>query len=252
MPRDARTEAIFTTADDQMQGLWGLHHYLKAATDITEPKKLIHRLPQETFPLTHEWGRFYDPREMANEVCQMREFLLCSQSLVSLVTICEAALLRLNGHLSKLGRCAPQRKNMKLLEWAFSVVQRTPLASPEATARLPHTCGDLDNARRLRNCIVHCNGRYDERMYFQQVLQDGWIIPQYEKDSQRAVPAKEPIFLDTERFDYFTCSHIEFLHILHNTIQRNLFGHAIPYNYADEGKCNEWHRILSGRRDVQM
>ena len=30
MARDERTQAIFTTADDQIQGPWAMHRYLKA------------------------------------------------------------------------------------------------------------------------------------------------------------------------------------------------------------------------------
>ena len=41
MARDQEIEAIFTTADDQMQGLWGLHRCLKAATDSAAPEALI-------------------------------------------------------------------------------------------------------------------------------------------------------------------------------------------------------------------
>lgn len=254
MARDQHTEAIFTTADDQMQGLWALHRYLKASTDITEPDVLLQLLPQDVFQLTHEWSRFYDPKEMVEAVCQMREFLLCRQSLVALVTVCEAALLRLNEHLASLGKCVPVTKHGKLLSWAFGVARQSSLslASPETIARLPETCGDLDNARRLRNCIVHRNGCYDNNMYLKQVIQDDWVIPQFEKDSTRAVATKDPIFFVTERFEYFTRSHIEFLHVLHNTIQSIDFGHGVPYNYAAEGKKIEWHRILSGRRIVGM
>ena len=252
MARDGPTEAIFTTADDQMQGLWGFHRYVQAATDVTPPDSLLHRLPQNTFQLTHEWGRYYDPKEMADRVCEMREFLLCRQSLLGLVSVCEAALLRLNGHLASMKRCVELSGNKKLLVWAFTVVQKSPVASPEAAVRLPETCGDLDNARRLRNCIVHRNGCYDGEMYLREIIQDGWVIPQFEKNSKNAAPKGEPIVLTTERFEHLTRSHIEFLHILHNTIQQQEFGHSIPYSYADEGKRIEWYRILSGRRDVKM
>jgi hypothetical protein len=135
MSRDARTEAIFTTADDQMQGLWGLHRYLKAATDIIEPDALLHRLPQDNFPLTHEWGRFYDRKVMADEVCQMREFLLCRQAIVGLVYICEAALWRLNERLKDVGKCAAAKGAEKRLRWAFEVVRNSPVASQAAACR---------------------------------------------------------------------------------------------------------------------
>jgi hypothetical protein len=209
-------------------------------------------LPQGSFPLTHEWVRYYDPKEMAEQVCQIREFLLCRHSLVSLVVICEAALLRLNEQLSKAGKCTPHTKNMRLLRWAFDIVKSSPVASKEAAARLPQTCGDLDHARRLRNCIVHRNGLFDEEMYFKQVIEDKWVAPQYLKDSRRATDAKEPIFLITPHFEDFSRSHLEFLHILHNTIQMKEFGCTEPYNYSKEGKKIEWFRVLSGRRDVGM
>ena len=131
-------------------------------------------------------------------------------------------------------------------------MQKSPVASTQATLRLPETCGDLDNARRLRNCIVHRNGCYDEEMYLQDMIQDGWVVPQFERNSRSAAPKGEPIFLTTDRFEHLTRSHIEFLHILHNTIQQKEFGHSIPYHYGNEGKGIEWHRILSGRRDVKM
>src|SRR5207237_343856 len=71
-----------------------------------------------------------------------------------------------------------------------------------ATACEPHQ----RSFRTLPN--VHRNGCYDENMYLNQVLQDEWLLPQFEKVSHRAVAAKEPIFLDTERFEYFTRSDI--------------------------------------------
>lgn len=252
MARDAHIEAIFTTADDQMQGLWGFHRYTKAATDIAAPDSLWHLFPQNPFQLTHEWWRDYDPKDMANQVFQLHEFLLCRLSILGLVSVCEAALLRFNGHLAGTKGCVKHSENKKLLRWAFTVVRKSPVASPEAIERLPTTCGDLDNARRMRNCIVHRNGCYDEKMYLGDIIQDGWVVPQFEKNSKNATPKGEPIFLTTERFEHLTRSHIEFLHILHNTIQQREFGHSVGYNYAIEGKRIEWYRILSGRRDVKM
>jgi len=87
MARDQQIEAIFTTADDQMQGLWGLHSYLKAATDITSPEKLIPYLPQGVFRLTHYWVRGYDPDGMVWAMSDTGiDFLLSRSSLVSLAT----------------------------------------------------------------------------------------------------------------------------------------------------------------------
>jgi hypothetical protein len=249
MARDTQTQTIFTTADDQMQGLWGLHHYLVAATDLIKPNELLRHLPREAFPLTHEWRRLYNPKEMVDEVCQMREFLICRQSLVALVTITEVALQRLNNRLFDLKALT---KSRNLLAWAFKVVRKSPLGSAQALQRLPSTCGDLDNARRLRNCIVHNNGCYNVDMYINQAINDEWISVKFDKGSDAAAAANEPIFLVYEQFERLSRSHIEFLHILHNTIQQNEFGHSEPYNYATERKRIEWRLILSGGRDVKM
>jgi len=252
MARDQEIEAIFTTADDQMQGLWGLHRYLKTATDITAPEKLVPFLPQGAFHLTHYWLRGYEPGEMVRAMSDTGlDFLLSRSSLVSLVTICEAALRRFNDRLANLRKCSKKDKNKQLLSWAFKLVKGSSSGSPEMLARLPETCGDLDNARRLRNCIVHNNGAYDQT-YGSDTIKDGWTKIQYEKDSVSGVTGRDKIFLDTYRFDYFSRSHIEFLHILHNTIQLDFFYHSAGYNYAQEGKGIEWYRVLSGRKSAGM
>jgi len=137
------------------------------------------------------------------------------------------------------------------LSWAFGLVKGSSCGSPEMVARLAETCGDLDNARRLRNCIAHNNGAYNQ-MYESDVINDGWTKIQREKDSVLGVAERSKIFLVTARFEYFSRSHIEFLHILHNTIQLDSFGHSSGYNYAQEGKGIEWYRVLSGKWIVGM
>jgi hypothetical protein len=252
MARDEGIETIFTTADDQMQGLWGLHRYLKTATDITAPEKLIPYLPQGAFRLTHHWARKYEAGEMVRAMSDGGiDFLLSRSSLVSLVTICEAALDRFNNSLVDLRKCDKKTGHKQLLSWAFEIMKGSSSGSPEMLIRLPQTCGDLDNARRLRNCIVHNNGAYD-REYLSNVINDGWVKIQHERDSGTGVTGRDKIFLQTERFEYFSRSHIEFLHILHNTIQLNFFGHSSGYSYAEEGKGIEWYRVLSGRKIVDL
>jgi hypothetical protein len=252
MARNSQIEGIFTTADDQMQGLWGLHSYLKVATEITAREKLIPYLPQGAFPFTHHWSRNYQASEMVRAMSDTGiDFLLSRSSLVSLVTICEAALDRFNSRLAELKECVKKDGNKQLLSWAFELVRGSSCGSPEMIARLPETCGDLDNARRLRNCIVHNNGAYDQ-MYESDVIKGVWIKTQHERDYASSVAGKNKIFLDTERFEHFSRSHIEFLHILHNTIQLDFFGHSTGYNYAQEGKGIGWYRILSGKKAVDM
>lgn len=248
MARDSKIETIFTAADDAMQGLWALHMYLKAATDTTGPQSIVPRLPDKGFQLTHEWFRFYDPKELVREIRDTGiEFLLSRASLVSLVTISEAALGDMNARLAELGHSREQG-NMRLLKWAFGLTRNSNSGSEKMLKRLPETCGDLDNARRLRNCIVHNNGKYDSR-YLEDAINDGWVVVQRESDTSSAATCRHIIQLTTSRYEHFSRSHIEFLHILHNTIQSGFFGHHYGYNYAEEGKRIEWHRVLTGRED---
>ena len=236
-----------------MQGLWGVHRCLKAATDVAPQENLARLLPQGAFQLTHQWARTYDANELVQAIYDIGiDFLLSRSSLVSLVAICEAALNRFNTRLADLGRCKKKTKNKQLLRWAFELVRDSQSGSPETIARLPQSCGDLDNARRLRNCIVHNNGKYDKQMYLDDAIHDSWIMVQHENDAARSVDEREPIFLVTDRFEYFFRSHIEFLHIMHNTVQSKYFGHGEAYNYGDEGKRIEWYRILSGRKVADM
>jgi len=176
MPRDAEIEGIFTAADDAMQGLWALHMYLKSATDLTDGQSVAASLPQQFFPMTHHWVRLYDPHELVGAIHDTGvDFLLSRSSLVSLVAIFEAALDRMNARLARLGHTPRKDGHKKLLKWAFEIVKDTSAGAPDMLKRLPETCGDLDNARRLRNCIVHNNGKYNERYLDpKEVISNGW------------------------------------------------------------------------------
>jgi hypothetical protein len=249
MARDPEIEAVFITADDAMQGLWALHTYLKVATDATEEQSIVSRLPEKNFQLTHEWLRFYEPQELVRAIRDIGiDFLISRTSLVSLVAISEAALSGMNARLAKLDNSSQVEGSKRLLRWAFDLLRGSTSGSENMLRRLPETCGDLDNARRLRNCIVHNNGKYGAR-YLKDAIADGWVAVQMESDGSCAAAGRRAIQLTTSRYEYFSRSHIEFLHILHNSIQNMFFGHDAGYNYGEEGKQIEWHRVLNGRED---
>jgi len=249
MARDAEVEAIFTTADDAMQGLWALHMYLKAAADATDEQSIVVRLPEKAFQLTHEWLRLYDPKDLVRAIRDTGiDFLLSRSTLVSLVAISEAALDSMNARLAKLGHSKREERNKRLLQWAFGLLRSSTSSSENMLRRLPKTCGDLDNARRLRNCIVHNSGTYSD-LYSRDAIDDGWVIVQKECDTPHAATDRGTIQITTSRYEHFSRSHIEFLHILHNTIQSKYFEHDDGFNYADEDKRIEWHRVLTGRED---
>lgn len=247
MPRDKTIEGIFTLIDDAMQAVWGLHTYMGAALKVAERSNLLGKLPDGSFQLTHEWSRLYGRNQLLNEMDRLGESLHCRASLLVLVSLFEAATRRFRERLVELSRTERlERENYKrLLKWAFETVQQSPIASPRALGRLPDTCGDVGNARRLRNAIVHRNGRYDQQ-YIADAINDGWVGVQYEPAHEPNVRLGKPVVLTTDRYEYFSRSHIELLHILHNTIQSRFFHHHTGYNYADEGKKIEWHRVLTG------
>ena len=118
--------------------------------------------------------------------------------------------------------------------------------------RLPITCGDVDNARRLRNCCAHNNGKYDAT-YKSDAIQDGWVKVQFERDYEEfEKTGYSPIFLTSGRFEYYIRSHLELLHILHYTVQSKFFGSYEGYHYPTEGKRIEWYRLLSGKASAGL
>jgi len=236
-----------------MQGLWGFHNYVTAAVQVAPKRQLEEKLPFGKFRLTHEWDRFYDSAALVAEMGNVFEFVLCRTSLVGLVSIFEAAVERFIQRVMEQDKVqrVPNKYNAQL-RWVFDCVKETGVGSPAILDRLPETCGDVDNARRLRNCIAHNNGKYDDS-YYEDVIDDGWVKVRIEPDyDQYRRDRWMPIFLVTARFEYFSRSHIELLHILHNTIQAKFFGHLQGFHYGKERKSIEWHRVLSGKSSVGM
>jgi hypothetical protein len=128
-------------------------------------------------------------------------------------------------------------------------VRNTDVGSAEIRSRLSDVCGEIDNARRLRNLSMHNNDKYNERYISDAIIQDG-VNVKYERSSSTGVLNREPVFITFGRVEEFFYSHIELLHVLHNTIQRRYFGADRDYNYVEEGKQEELYRMVSGRRDV--
>jgi hypothetical protein len=247
MARDGVIEKAFTTADDAMQGLWGLQTYIRAAALLADRNQVRQVLPQGAFKLTHEWNRYYDSQQLILEMGNVGEYVICRMCLVNLVAVFEAAVKQFHQHLADLKHAArlKNRNYSTLLKWVFQTVRDNPVGSTAAISRLPETCGDLDNARRLRNLIAHNNARYQPR-YKDDAIDDKWVTIKHETGFEDAIKLGTAVLLSPERFEHFNQSHIELLHILHNTIQSKFFNHPAGFNYLEEGKAIEWHRILSG------
>lgn len=252
MGRNTKIEGIFLTADDSIQGLWGLHTFVNAAVDIAPRDQLTTRLPPKAFQMTHEWVRFYQPDILVKEMDQVFEFIHCRNSLVLLAAMFEGAIRRFNDELSQAVLAKECNGYKALLRWLFGLLRNTQSGSPSMQNRLPETCGEIDNGRRLRNCFAHNNGRYDQS-YLDDAIQDGWVkIRHHGTNSPSAITAREKIFMTNGQLESYLRSHIEVLHVAHNTIQREFFGETQDYSYAAEGKQIEWHRILSGQTFLGM
>jgi hypothetical protein len=204
--RNPTVEAIFTTADDAMQGLWGLHMYVNAAVVKCDRPVMLTMLPEQRFPVTHEWQRKYDREELVSEMDSVFEFVHCRNSVVALVAIFEAAVSRFNSTLSTLGHAPARDKYKQLLLWICELLETTKVGCSAAMlARLRETCGDLDHARRIRNCITHNNRSY-EQFYFDDTINNGWVTPQHMKDAVRGVERKKR-FSSSMPYLKFCCGH---------------------------------------------
>ena len=56
-----------------------------------------------------------------------------------------------------------------------------------------------------------------------------------------------PIEITTNEIIDFSKSHIEILHILHNTLQKKYFNALEAYDYRKENKLIEWNKVLWGK-----
>jgi hypothetical protein len=242
MARDKQILEAFENADDAIQGLWGLHAFGYFAIATRNDTEIARCLPNVAFQMTHRWQRFYNRDGLLAVMREHHEPVYCRSLLLILASLFEAVLADFAGRLSSLGhtgKCPSKYKER--LEWAFNIAKKVS-SPPEDAAiknRLPVTCGDVDNARRLRNCIAHNRGKYSNK-YKSQEIRDGWADVQTDADFS----ASAPINLTKARFDYFVQSHLELLHALHNQIQREFFQHWEGYKYADENKKIEWEKIF--------
>lgn len=142
-------------------------------------------------------------------------------------------------------------KYKHLLEWAFSESQKCNIGDEKAITRLSKTFGIIDEARRLRNIILHNHGLFDE-IYGRDSIKIKEVEkvrhPDYEKFEVNGEPIA--LIINSSDINNFSGAHIEILHILHNQIQKEYFGHPEPYEYGKEGKDIGWHYALWGKSKI--
>jgi hypothetical protein len=252
--RDSVVVATFESVDNALQGTLAYHLYITlVAQKQPIPDALLYDKRPFQFQITHEWVRTFQIGDFFRHISDSMEFQHCRTMLLAMVPHLEVALRRMKRRLWELGRLGTQSAVYRepdfkqLVKWAFQTVHKTTCGSTEMQRRLPKVCGDIDHARRLRNCSVHDNNYFNES-YERDAISDYGAIPQY----VRSYALGQKIFLTNSEIETFLYSHIEFMHMFHNTVQRRYFEHQDDYNYNREGKTPELFRMIAGRADVRV
>jgi hypothetical protein len=257
--RDKDIQRVFEIADDSLQGILGYHLYIVAMQLASNVEKIAQYLPDKAFQMTFEWIRYYKKDDLIQafkppflEIYQSRI------SLTSLVTVFEVALDGFINNLAKKGyikKLKNQKSVKKCIEWGYEQLSPCHVEGNDSMVkRLPVTFGIIDNARLLRNLIVHNQGLFDENyeqdaIKFKDIISD--IHPHY--CQFKANPQKPiPVIIDTAYFYHFSMACLEALHLLHNEIQMKYFGYNLGYDYRVERKAIEWNRALWGSAEVKF
>jgi len=246
---DSEIVAVFEPCDDALQGLIAYHflvtqttHKLQVSHDLLNDKRVI------PFKITHEWSREYGVGEFFAHVVNSAEFQHCRTMLLAIIPQFEVALRRVKSRLWNLGKLGSKGQTYAepdykpLLSWAFQLVRNTRAGSSTMQARLPEVCGDVDNARRLRNLSMHENNYFTQK-YVEDAIDGAFILKKF----VHGFVVGQKILLVNSDIDNFLYSHIELLHMFHNTVQRKFFGCTEDYNYEKMGKMQELYRMISGR-----
>ena len=263
MVRNQEIQKIFEVADDSLQSVLGFYFYIIALHVTAESNKIKIQLPtisgREAFPHTFDWIRYYTKEDLINDFqSPFLEHYQSQLSLIAITSVFNDALgnfvtkLKSKGHPpflygKKLGK---NLKYWKLIEWAFHESQKCTIGSQKAITRLPNTFGIIDEARLLRNLIVHKHGIFDKTYEKHALNLKGlkkFTHPNYQKfkDTNNSIP----VIINYEDIINFSRAHIEVLHILHNQIQKEYFGHPEAYSYERERKNIEWTRVLWGNTE---
>lgn len=255
MKRDSDIKEVFEIADDSLQGVLGYHFYVIAMQkSVDGAEKIMKYLPDEVIPHTFNWVRNYQKQDLIDTMKRIFELYQSRISLIAMVSVFEVVLENFVYHLNKKGRVQTlddkklKNENYKTyLKWAYSICD---FGDHEAISRLPKTFGKIDNARRLRNLIVHNQGLFkrdykDDAISYRNIELE--LRPDYEqfKNNQQC---PIPLQLTTEDIINFSRAHVEVLHVLHNSIQKKFFGCPEPYGYLQEEKGIEWDKVLWGKK----
>lgn len=268
MTRDQEIKRAFEIADDSLQGVLGYHLYVVAMQKDINVQKMWKHLPDQAIPHTFSWIRFYQKESLTKAFTPpIFELYQSRISLIAMTSVFEVALenfilcLEEKGHPQtlngkKLFKKTERRLSYKdCIKWAYNESLNCDIGDQKAVERLPRTFGMIDNARRLRNLIIHNHGLFNTK-YAKDAVDFGGIQkelhPLYEKVFKIKPQEPTPILITTEDIIRFNQAHVETLHVLHNQIQKAYFGCLTGYDYRREKKPIEWDRVLWGSARVKI
>jgi len=266
MNRDPDIQRVFETADDSLQGVLGYHLYVIAMQKGVDVENLLEHLPDRSIPHTFSWVRYYDKQDLVNTFNPLIFELFQSRiSLIAMTNVYEVALENLISCLNKKGH--PQYLNEKRLrdskrlyykdciKWAYDEAKKCDIGDTDAIKRLPTTFGLIDNARRLRNLIVHNHGLYNihyekDVIDYREITKN--LHPHYVQLFKKNPQRLTPVMITTKDIILLSQAHIEAVHLLHNSLQKNYFGFPNAYDYREENKAIEWEKVLLGNAKVRV
>jgi hypothetical protein len=230
---------------------------------VADVEKIQENLPADRIPITFSWDRFYRKQDLISAFkLPIFEIYQSRISLIAIVNVFEVALASFIRYLNAKGhQQSLQNKKLKgtprlkqCIKWAYEESLHCDIGDKEAVRRLPTTFGIVDDARRLRNLIIHNHGLFDE-IYERDAICSGGVVIQthphysiFKTNPQRSTP----LIITTGDIIDFVKAHVEVLHILHNSIQKKYFGFPEPYSYLEEKKPIEWEKVLWGSAKVSV
>lgn len=265
MTSNLEIQRIFENTDDSLQGVLGHHFYVLALYhSVDDFNKIREYLPNvsdkpsvDAFPMTFSWHRYYRKNELITTYIEpFFELYQSRVTLTTIVSVFDDFLSKFIFKLNSLGcnleikgeRYHEKWKYWKKIKWAFFEARNCKIGDLEAIERLPKTFGIIDEARRLRNLIMHNHGIFNNR-YGKETKEENNFEKQVHTD-YRESGHKIPVILTQADIINFSRAHLEVLHILHNQIQKKYFEHPEPYSYSEEKKVIRWDLAFWGNAEL--
>ncbi len=265
MKRDTDIQKVFEIADDSLQGVLGYHLYVAAMQKDVDTEGIRKYLPDRSIPMTFSWVRFYSKQDLIRAFrLPFFELFQSRISLVAITNVYEVALRNFIRHLNQKGhRQYLNGKKMtgetlsykKCIKWAYEKATKCDIGDKKAIKRLPKTFWLIDEARRVRNLIVHNHGLFNQ-IYEEDIINIDGITkslhPLYQDVFRKNPRRLVPVIITTSNLVDFYRAHVEVLHLLHNHIQKQYFQSTRPYNYQRQQKAIEWNEVLWGGAKVKI